>query len=1094
MEKNSEEIQGIINEMGYIQSSGKMVLLDKLLPKLRTEGHKVLIFSQMVKMLDLLSEYCDLRGFNHERLDGRVRGNERQKAIDRFETEEDSFIFMLSTRAGGVGINLTAADICIIFDSDWNPQNDVQAQARCHRIGQTKNVMIYRLITSRSFEQEMFDRASKKLGLEQAVLGTFDNDDDGKPTAKEMEKLLKKGAYALLGDENDEITNSFCTDDIESILAKRTRTRVVEGAKTASWLNKQGMVSRVKYPTDSADLDMDDPDFWQKVMPDFVTPSLMLNKLEELESQTTESSEGSLRGRGRGRKKKLKEDEGNGNADIRRNADNENKGSKNEINRGSKKKVDFHITRTSKKKISQFIQDLNSMMEDIFHDMDEDKLADEDKANCQKLLLNVSCKEKLFTDEQRLVAKNLLKRVEGDRRRRCRDTGDEPARFISRSFTREPVAATVDERLMIRNNKKRRKKRMKEDKDEEMFETKRQKKASSEKIQIVEDSYLNHSDSEEDWSETEDKVYKSKKKNGISKKEAQRRRAWASDKDAAKRPWPSFPRTKVFDVLKTLLDNVKMDDKNKGGLFCVPVARDLYPEYYEMIKNPMDYGTMQEKLDRGEYRSAQAMQKDFVLIMSNCLQFNSANSSIVKEAKQQTLMRPKLLQKAAMEHNLFLAEDGSVIDVYSDHEQDDEDEERKDIGKEKPEGKKSGKKKSLKIKVKAKKKKVVRCNKCVPCRREDCGECKSCQDKKKFGGSGVLKQPCIHRKCENLNKVCLKAKRGRPRKKKLTSDIDTVDSDNGEKSPAVTPKASPLDGEENGNHIGSPSDEKKKPRLRIIIPRSSCSKAAKQKDLLGRIPKKRRKAEMDVSVGDDNSLSDGEIEEVPKERKKRKKRESTSEKVEAVQSLKKIEGCRGTKDIVDVKRKTIKPFTSEKSGVSSNNHPHTTSDHDSALIYMNLEAIRNERVNFDGSLLSARSKFISLGPWSLPEAVGEDKFKEVAKVTIDKICRYDQYDLFAEEVSESEAPGYFDLVKKPMDFGTMKAKLENEKYAAGSQGMMEIYNDFLLVMDNCALYNENNEEVLNEAGRLLSLLPEIFAVACVAAAGKTKRRLPKSRK
>ena len=93
-------------------------------------------------------------------------------------------------------------DICIIFDSDWNPQNDVQAQARCHRIGQTKDVMIYRLVTSRTFEQEMFDRASKKLGLEQAVLGTFgqDNDDD-KPTSKEMEQLLKRGAYdALLED------------------------------------------------------------------------------------------------------------------------------------------------------------------------------------------------------------------------------------------------------------------------------------------------------------------------------------------------------------------------------------------------------------------------------------------------------------------------------------------------------------------------------------------------------------------------------------------------------------------------------------------------------------------------------------------------------------------------------------------------------------------------------------------------------------------------------------------------------------------------------------------------------------------------------
>ena len=92
-----------------------MVLLDKLLPKLRQEGHKILVFSQMVKMIDLIGEYCDFRGFNYERLDGRVRGVDRQKSIDRFEREKDSFLFLLSTRAGGVGINLTAADVCIIL-------------------------------------------------------------------------------------------------------------------------------------------------------------------------------------------------------------------------------------------------------------------------------------------------------------------------------------------------------------------------------------------------------------------------------------------------------------------------------------------------------------------------------------------------------------------------------------------------------------------------------------------------------------------------------------------------------------------------------------------------------------------------------------------------------------------------------------------------------------------------------------------------------------------------------------------------------------------------------------------------------------------
>lgn len=116
--KTVEEQQHMLNEHGYVMTSGKMVLLNKLLPKLHQEGHKILIFSQMVRMLDLISEYCDFRNYKYERLDGRLRGTERQKAIDRFENEKDSFLFLLSTRAGGVGINLTAAGKCQLAYGD----------------------------------------------------------------------------------------------------------------------------------------------------------------------------------------------------------------------------------------------------------------------------------------------------------------------------------------------------------------------------------------------------------------------------------------------------------------------------------------------------------------------------------------------------------------------------------------------------------------------------------------------------------------------------------------------------------------------------------------------------------------------------------------------------------------------------------------------------------------------------------------------------------------------------------------------------------------------------------------------------------------
>lgn len=122
-------------------------------------------------MLDILEEYCQLRHFKVARIDGQTKGTERQEAIDAFSRpDSDYFIFLLSTRAGGLGINLTAADTVIIYDSDWNPQNDSQATARCHRIGQKQEVTVYRLLTRHTYEYEMFERASRKLAIETVVL------------------------------------------------------------------------------------------------------------------------------------------------------------------------------------------------------------------------------------------------------------------------------------------------------------------------------------------------------------------------------------------------------------------------------------------------------------------------------------------------------------------------------------------------------------------------------------------------------------------------------------------------------------------------------------------------------------------------------------------------------------------------------------------------------------------------------------------------------------------------------------------------------------------------------------------------------------
>eukprot|EP01029_Cantina_marsupialis_P005324 TRINITY_DN1574_c0_g1_i4.p1 TRINITY_DN1574_c0_g1~~TRINITY_DN1574_c0_g1_i4.p1 ORF type:complete len:1418 (-),score=287.40 TRINITY_DN1574_c0_g1_i4:692-4945(-) len=253
----------------FISTSGKMVFIDKLLPKLRMGGHKVLIFSQMVRMLDLLAEYLSWRRYPFERLDGKIRGQERQAAIDRYSRNADSFVMLLSTRAGGLGINLTAADTVVIFDSDWNPQNDLQAQARAHRIGQRNSVNVYRLLTRNTYELHMFHRASMKLALDNALLHNFQvNETGGRQglSATEVDELLRHGAYHVFKDDEDDTAASrFCQDDIDSILARNAKLvnydqKPSNGAKSS--FSKASFVSE----SSEMDVDVNDPDFWTKTI------------------------------------------------------------------------------------------------------------------------------------------------------------------------------------------------------------------------------------------------------------------------------------------------------------------------------------------------------------------------------------------------------------------------------------------------------------------------------------------------------------------------------------------------------------------------------------------------------------------------------------------------------------------------------------------------------------------------------------------------------------------------------------------------------------------------------------------------------------
>lgn len=186
-----------------VTNSGKFLILDRMLPELKKRSHKVLVFSQMTSMLDILMDYCHLRNFTFSRLDGSMSYSEREKNIYSFNTDPEVFLFLVSTRAGGLGINLTAADTVIIYDSDWNPQSDLQAQDRCHRIGQTKPVVVYRLVTANTIDQKIVERAAAKRKLEKLIIhkNHFKGGQSGLSQsknfldAKELMELLKSRDY-----------------------------------------------------------------------------------------------------------------------------------------------------------------------------------------------------------------------------------------------------------------------------------------------------------------------------------------------------------------------------------------------------------------------------------------------------------------------------------------------------------------------------------------------------------------------------------------------------------------------------------------------------------------------------------------------------------------------------------------------------------------------------------------------------------------------------------------------------------------------------------------------------------------------------------
>ncbi|KAL4095847.1 hypothetical protein PRIC1_009214 [Phytophthora ramorum] len=213
------------------ENSGKLFVLHQILPRLKQEGHRVLLFSQSPPFLDIIQDFLTLESFAYERIDGSVRGKERWQCIERFRKDPETFVFLISTRAGGLGLNLQSADTVLFADSDYNPQTDLQAVARAYRLGQTKPIHVIKFLCANTVEESIYRRTLKKLRMADRIrnlarrTGDEDNENDD-DSGKSLLDMIQFGLHRLMkdaaGEDEDALMKPLEEEYIQHILTRKT--------------------------------------------------------------------------------------------------------------------------------------------------------------------------------------------------------------------------------------------------------------------------------------------------------------------------------------------------------------------------------------------------------------------------------------------------------------------------------------------------------------------------------------------------------------------------------------------------------------------------------------------------------------------------------------------------------------------------------------------------------------------------------------------------------------------------------------------------------------------------------------------------------
>ena len=263
-----------VSHRNLVEASSKLQLLEIMLPKLQERGHRVLIFSQFLDMLDMVEDFLDGLGLYYQRLDGNVSSLQKQKRIDEFNARDSNlFAFLLSTRAGGVGINLATADTVIILDPDFNPHQDIQALSRAHRIGQKKKVLVFQLTTRATAEEKIMQIGKRKMALDHVLIEQMDAEDEA---GMDLESILRHGTAALFKDDDTQdiwydsasVDKLLDRSQIEDTQTGQDNSAESQFSFARVWANDKGLMADSLGNTSENDGAVPDPSVWEKILKD----------------------------------------------------------------------------------------------------------------------------------------------------------------------------------------------------------------------------------------------------------------------------------------------------------------------------------------------------------------------------------------------------------------------------------------------------------------------------------------------------------------------------------------------------------------------------------------------------------------------------------------------------------------------------------------------------------------------------------------------------------------------------------------------------------------------------------------------------------